>query len=60
MGDGARHQDNRHTTVKDVEDSDDVVVDPTDRVLADVLVHLFGPLSPRSNLLPGITAVCSV
>ncbi len=56
VGDGAGNQDNRRATVKDMEDSDDVVVDLTDGVLADVLAHLFGPLSLRSNSPPGVTA----
>ena len=53
------NQDNRRATIEDVADSEDrvtVVVDFTDGVPADVLVHLFGPLLPRSNSLPGVTA----
>ncbi len=60
VGDDAGNQDNRRVTVKDVEDSDDVVVDPIDGVLADVLAHSFGPSSPRSNSPSGVTAACSV
>ncbi len=59
VGDGARNQDNRHVTVKHVEDSDDVIVDPTDGILADVLAHLFGLSSPRSNSPPSVIAACS-
>ncbi len=43
VGDGTGNQDNRRATVKDVEDSDNVVVDG---VLADVMAHPFGPSSP--------------
>ncbi len=57
VGDGAGNQDNRRATVKDVEDSDNVVVDG---VLADVLAHPFCPSSPRSNSPPGVTAAYSV
>ncbi len=60
VGDGAGNQDNRRATVEDVEDSDDVVVDPIDGVLADVLAHLFGLLSPRSNLPPSVIAACFI
>ncbi len=60
VGDDAKNQDNRHAIVKDVEDSDNIMVDPTDGVLADVLAHPFGPLSPRSNSPPGVTAACFV
>ncbi len=60
VDDGARNQDNRRTTVEDVEDSDNVVVDPIDGVLANVLAHPFGPSSLQSNSPPGVTAACSV
>ncbi len=60
VGDSAGNQDNRRVTVKVVEDSDDVVVDSTNGVLADVLAHLFGPSSPRSNSPPSVTAAYSV
>ncbi len=46
MGDGTKNEDNQRVTVEDVEDSDDVVVDLTDRVFVDVLAHPFGSLSP--------------
>ncbi len=64
MGDDAKNQDNRYVTVKDVEDSDHqvtVAVDfaVVDTVFADVLAYHFGPLSPRSNSLPNVTAACS-
>ncbi len=49
--------DNRQTTVKDAEDSNNVVVDG---VLADILAHPFSPSSPRSNSPPGVTAAYSV
>ncbi len=60
VGDGARNQDNRRATVDDTEDSNNVIVDPTDGVLADVLAYSFGPSSPQSHLPPGITAACSM
>lgn len=61
VGDG-RNQDNRYATVEDIVDSDDKViaaVDPTDRIFAKVLAHLFGLSSPQSNLTPGITTIFS-
>ncbi len=60
MGDDARNQDNRRTTVEDVEDFDEAIVDPINRVLTDVLVYSFGPSSSRSNSPPGITAACFI
>lgn len=60
IGNNAGNQDNWHAIVKDIEDSDDVVVDPIDRVLADVLAYSFGPLSPKSNLPLGVTTAYSV
>ncbi len=60
VGDGAGNQDNRRATFEDVEDSENVVVDPIDGVLADVLAHSFSPSLPRSNSPPGVTAACSV
>ncbi len=59
LADGAGNQDNRHATVEDVENSDDVLVNPTNGVLADILAHPFGPLSPQSNSPPGINTTCS-
>ncbi len=59
VGDGAGNQDNRRATIEDADHSDDVVVDPTDGVLADVLAHPFGPSSPRSNSLLDVTTACS-
>lgn len=46
IDDDAKNQNNWRATVGDPEDSDDVVVDPIDRVLADVLAHSFGFSSP--------------
>lgn len=60
VGNNVGNQDNWHAIVEDVEDSDDVVVDPIDRVLADVLAYSFGPLSPESNLPLGVTTAYSV
>ncbi len=67
MDDGAGNQDNRHATVKDLEDFnnqvtitvDFVVVDTTDGVVADVLAYSFGFLSPQSNSPPGVTTAYS-
>lgn len=45
MADGVGNKDNRYITIEDVEDYDDgvtIVVDPTNRVFADILVHLYG------------------
>ena len=58
-----RNQDNRRITVEDTVDLDSDArvtdaIDLIDRALADVLAHFFGPLSPWSNLRPGVTAVC--
>lgn len=61
VGDGG-NQDNQCATVEDAVDSNDGVTaigDPTDGVLAEVLVHPFGPLSSQSHLPSGITAICS-
>lgn len=55
------NQDNRHTTVKDVVNFDDGVVaaiDPTDKVIADILAHPFGPLLPCPNSPLGVTVIC--
>ena len=35
------------------------MVDPIDWALANVLSHLFGPLSPQFNLPPGVIVACS-
>ncbi len=43
VSDSTGNQDNQHVTVKDAEDSDNIVVDPIDRVLADILTHPFVP-----------------
>lgn len=61
VGDGARNQDDRRAAVENVVDTDDritVVVDLTDGVFANVLIHFFGSLSPQSNLLSSVTAAC--
>lgn len=61
VGDGG-NQDNRNANVEDVVDSDNgvtSVVDPTNRVLTDVLAHSFGLSSTESNSPLGVTAICS-
>lgn len=66
IGDGVKNQKNWHVTVKDGKDShnkviiviDLAMVNPIDRILADVLAHLFSSLSPYFNMLPGITIIC--
>lgn len=45
MDNDARNQDNRRIIVEDVEDSDDAIVDFIYRVLANILIDHFGPLS---------------
>lgn len=58
------NQDISHTTVENVKNSDNritvvvdlAVVDPTNRVFTNVLIHFFGFLLPGSNLPPGVTA----
>ncbi len=55
MVNGTRNQDNWRAIVEDIENSDDIVVDPIDGVFVDVLAYLFGLLSPRSKLPPSVT-----
>lgn len=57
VGDNARNQNNRRITVKDVEDSDNIVIDCTDKILTDVLAYPFGSSLLQSNSPLGVTAV---
>lgn len=63
VGNGG-NQDNQCAIIEDTIDLEldarvTDAVNPTNRALANVLAHLFSPLSSWSNLPPGVTAVCS-
>lgn len=57
IGNG-ENQDNRRATVRAQVDGIIDIVDPTDRVLAKVLTHLFVTPLPESKQPLGITAAC--
>ncbi len=60
VGDSAGNQINWRATVEYTEDSNNIVVDPTDGIFTDILAYPFGPSSLRSNSPPGVIAACSV
>lgn len=57
VGYDMENKDNWCVMVNDVKDSNDIVIDPINRIFIDVLTHHFSFLSPQSNLPLGITTV---